>query len=127
MVRHPALVVVLVLHLVVAIAHGATHGLVPVLLPDWGNVLVLSTTFLGPLVGVVLDQRDHQLGLALFTISMAAAFALGVLLHFVVESPDHVHAVPANDWRLPFRLTAVAVAVTPGVGAVAGLWVGRGR
>lgn len=113
---------VLVLHLAAATTHGLTHGLVPVPLPAWQNVLVVATTFLGPALGVVLHRRGHRSGLALFSVSMAAAFVLGVALHFVVDSPDHVHAVPAGTWQLPFQVTAVGVALTPALGAIVGVW-----
>ncbi|MFC4405954.1 hypothetical protein [Haloarchaeobius iranensis] len=127
MAHRPALLVVLLFHLLVAGSHGAIHGLVPVPLPDWASVLVLTTTFFGPLADVVLDGRDHQLGRVLFTASMAGAFALGVLLHFVVESPDYVHAVPSTGWAVPFQVTAVAVAVTSAAGTVVGLRLGQVR
>lgn len=119
--------VVLGVHLVVATAHGLTHGLVPVPLPDWATLLVLGTTFVGPVAGVVLDRRGHRAGLTLFTASMAAAFLLGVLLHFVLENPDHVHALPADRWRREFRVTALAVGVTPAVGTLAVVWLGWTR
>ncbi|WP_440991595.1 hypothetical protein [Haloarchaeobius baliensis] len=116
------LAIILVVHLVAATTHGLTHGLVPVPLPPWQNALVVATTFLGPIFGVVLHARGHRSGLPLFTVSMAGAFLLGVLLHFVVESPDHVHAVSAGTWQLPFQVSAAAVALTPLLGVVVGAW-----
>lgn len=113
---------VLVVHLAVAIVHGATHGLLGVGLPGWQNGLVLLSTFVGPVVGVGLARRDHPLGVPLFTVSMAGALALGGLLHFLVENPDHVGSLPASPWRLPFQASAVAVGVTPTVGLIAGGW-----
>ena len=124
--RGRLLTAVLVLHLAAATTHGLTHGLVPVPLPPWQNALVLATTFLGPVVGVVLARRGHRFGVPLFTVSMAAAFVLGVVLHFVVESPDHVHAVPAGPWQLPFQVTAVGVAISTVLGSVVGFWVLQG-
>lgn len=88
---------------------------------------MLATTFIGPTLGVLLDRRGHRAGLAVFTVSMLSAFLLGVVLHFVVESPDHVHAVPPDPWRLPFQVTAVAVAATPALGTAVGVWLSRRR
>lgn len=118
---------VLGLHLAVAITHGATHGLLGVGLPAWENALVLLTTFLGPIAGVALERRGHWLGIPLFTVSMAAALALGGLLHFLVENPDNVGALPHDPWRLPFQVSAVAVAATPAAGVVAGGWAWLNR
>lgn len=123
----PSLVVAaLVVHLAVASAHGLTHGLVPVGLPAWQNGLVVATTFLGPVVGVLLASRSHPLGIPLFALSMLGSFLVGVSLHFLVSNPDHVHAIAPGAWRLPFQASAVAVAATAALGALVGArsWYG---
>lgn len=126
--RRVTLLAVLVAHLAVAVFHGVSHGLIPVHQPAWQNALVLLTTFLGPTVGGLLAWRDHPLGVPLFTVSIAGALLVGGVLHFVVENPDHVHAV-GGPWQLPFGASAVAVAVVSAVGTATGLryWVGGGR
>lgn len=125
--RRVALAAVLGLHLATALVHGSTHALVPVRLAPWQDVLVLATVFVGPVLGILLDRRGHPLGIPLFTLSMAGAFLLGGALHFVVENPDHVAAIPASPWRLAFQVSAVGVAVTPAAGAVLGAryWLER--
>lgn len=113
---------VLVVHVAVAGVHGVTHSLVPVYLSVWVNAVVAVTTFLGPLAGVALRWRGHPLGVPLFTLSLAVALLVGGVLHFGFENPDHVHAIPASQWRLPFQGSAAGVAVTEGVGTVVGSW-----
>lgn len=117
--------VVLGVHLLVAIVHGATHGLVPVTLPSWQNALVVATVFVGPIVGVLLDERGHRLGLPLLAGSLAGAFLLGLILHVLVENPDHLLAVPASPWRSAFQLTGVAVTLVPAIGAAVAAWYYR--
>jgi len=119
--RRVVLLAVLVAHLAVAIVHGVSHGLIPVHQPAWQNALVLLTTFLGPAAGVLLAWRDHPLGVPLFTVSIAGALLVGGVLHFVVETPDHVHAVPQHPWRLPFQVSAGALLVTDALGTGVGL------
>jgi ABC-type xylose transport system permease subunit len=125
--RHVVLSTVLVVHLTVALVHGSTHALVPVVLAPWQNALVLGTVFIGPVVGVVLVRRDHPLGLPLFTTTMAGALLLGGVLHFVIENPDHVHVIPHSQWRVPFQVSAVGVAVTSTVGTAVGVRYWRTR
>lgn len=125
MERRVALAVVLGVHLLAAVAHGLTHGLIPVWLPPWQNGLVLLTTFVAPAVGMALAWRDHPLGTPVFTLGVASALVLGLTLHAVVESPDHLAAVPPGPWQLPFRMTAVALAVIDGVGVGVGAWYWR--
>lgn len=119
--RHVVLSIVLLVHLAVALFHGSTHALLPVVLAPWQDALVLGTVFVGPVVGVVLVVRDHPLGIPLFTATMAGAFLLGGTLHFLVESPDHIHVIPDSQWRLPFQGSAVGVAVTSAIGTAVGV------
>lgn len=108
------------LHLLVALVHGSAHALVPVTLAPWANALVLATVFVGPLVGVALDRRDHPLGAPLFTVTMAGALVLGGVLHFLVAGPDHVHSIPPGPWRLPFRASATALLASEVLGVAVG-------
>lgn len=122
MERRVILAAVLLVHLAVALLHGATHALVPVSLTAGQNAVVALTTFVGPIAGVALAWRGHPLGVALFTLSMAGALAVGGYLHFLVENPDNVRAIPPGAWRLPFQASAAAVALSPAVGTVVGAW-----
>lgn len=112
-------------HLAVALGHGSAHALIPVVLAPWANLLVLGTVFVGPVAGAALAWRGHPAGVPLFTATMAGAFLLGVVLHFAVEGPDHVSAIPADPWRLPFRLTAVALGIVEAGGIAIGAWLWR--
>jgi hypothetical protein len=116
------------LHLAASTSHGLTHGLVPVDLAPWQNAVVLATTFVGPVIGAALWLRGDgdasfapRLGLVVFTGSLALAFAFGVYFHFVVWNPDHVHAVPADPWRLPFQTSAVGVAAANALATAVGV------
>jgi ABC-type xylose transport system permease subunit len=120
--RRVALLAVLAVHLGVAVVHGISHGLIPVPQPPWQNALVLVTTFLGPIAGVLLVWRDHPLGVPVFTVSIAGALLVGGVLHFLVENPDHIHAVPHHPWRLPFQVTAGGLLLADAVGTVVGGW-----
>lgn len=125
MTRRIVLLAVLGIHLTVAIAHGTTHALVPVVLPPWQNAIVLGTVFIGPVAGVGLALRGHPIGLPLFTASMVGALLVGGVLHFLVENPDHVYAVPDSPWRVVFQASALGVAILPAIGAGVGLWYWR--
>jgi hypothetical protein len=125
--RDVVVTIVLVLHLTVALIHGSTHALLPVVLAPWQNALVLGTVFVGPVVGVVLVRRAHPLGLPLFTATMAGGLLLGGVLHFTIENPDHVHVIPHGPWRVPFQGSAVGVAVTSAIGTAVGVRYWRNR
>lgn len=120
--RRVVLLGVLVAHLTAAVVHGTTHALVPVTLAAWQNAVVAATTFVGPAVGVALAWRGHPLGVPVFAASMAGALLVGGYLHFLVENPDHVGAIPAGPWQLSFQASAVGVAVTSAIGTVVGAW-----
>lgn len=123
--RRIILLVVLGIHLIVAVAHGTTHALIPVVLPPWQNAIVVGTVFIGPVAGVGFALRRHPIGIPLFTVSMVGALLVSGILHFLIENPDHVHAVPVSPWRFAFQASAVGVAILPAIGTGVGLWYWR--
>lgn len=118
--RRLALPALLIVHLGAAIFHGYSHTIVPVRLPTTLNMIVLLTVFIVPVVGVILARQDHWLGLPLFTVSMIGALLVGGVLHFIIENPDHVNQVPASQAGQLFEQSALAVLVTPLIGAIYG-------
>lgn len=118
---------VLVVHLLVHTAHGVPHAAIPVVLPWPLLAAVALTMYVLPVAGVVLLWRGPaRVGAAVFAGSMAVSFLLAGILHFAVPNPDHVSAIPAGPWRLPFQATAAAMALVDGVGVVAGVRLWRG-
>lgn len=116
---------VVLAHLLVVVVHGLAHGLIPVDQPPLQQAYVVVVVVLGPLVALALVRRGSvRAGAALLAVSMAGSLVFGGVLHFVLDTPDHVAAVPADPWRLPFRLSAVLLVVTEALGTVAGalLW-----
>lgn len=120
--RRLILLVALGAHLAVAVVHGTSHALLSVTLPAWQNGLVVLTTFLGPVAGVTLAVRGHPWGIPVFTASMTGALLLGGFLHFLVENPDHVRALPSGPWRRPFQASAVGLALVDTAGLAVGSW-----
>ena len=114
----------LVVHLVVTVGHSIAHVGASVFLPPGLTAVIQLVFLLGPIAGVVLLRRGRErLGAAVFTASMVVALAFGFAFHFVLDTPDHVAAVPAGPWQLPFRLTAVAFFPVDAAGALLGGWL----
>lgn len=118
--RQLVLPTLLFVHLGAAGVHGYSHAIVPVELSTTLNAIVLLTVFIGPTIGVILARRNHRLGIPIFTVGMIGAFLIGGVSHFIIENPDHVSRVPAALAGHLFELSALAVLVTPLVGAIFG-------
>lgn len=120
----------LALHLGVSVVHAVPHLGAPIVQSDALTAAILLVVYVLPVVGfVMLWGGTRRLGAALFTVSMAVSFALGLYLHFLVPNPDHVLAVPPGRWQLPFQVTAVAVGLVDAGGTVVGarIWRDLGR
>jgi len=122
--RHLALAgIILLVHLAVNVVHAVAHAEIPVVGP-LPLAVILLTYFLSPIVGVVLLWRGPRcLGAAVFTLSMVAAFGIGLAFHFLVENPDNVAAVGTGPWSQPFRLSAAASLPIDALAAVLGGWL----
>jgi len=123
--RIPLAGIVLV-HLAVALWHGATHAHIPVPLTSLQSAFVTLIIIILPLIGAgLLWTRYWSAAAWLITLSMLASFLFGLVNHFVLHSPDYVLEVPAHAWRHSFVLSAVLVAVTEAIGTVLGFMATR--
>jgi hypothetical protein len=104
------LIALVVLHLIVSVVHGAAHSGAQVALPLAGALFVYIVILAGPLVGLIVAHRRPSSGAAIVALTMAGAFAFGVVNHFIIPGSDHVTHV-ARDWRFAFGSTAVLLAV----------------
>lgn len=117
---------VVLLHLVVSIVHGAAHGEASVPLSFAASVFVFGIIVAGPLIGLAVTWWARGIGAGLIAATMAGSFVFGVVNHFVVAGPDHVvHVVP--QWRPLFAMTAVMLAVTEALGSGLALRMLRGQ
>ena len=84
-----ALLAIAILHLAVQVAHGYSHVAADVPLTAFQQLFILVFVTVAPLAAVyAFWKMDRRTGAALFSLSMAAAFLFGYLLHFVIDSPD---------------------------------------
>lgn len=112
--------VVVGLHYAANLAHGVVHAGVPVPLTGGQTAFVALVVTVAPAVGLLLLWRDRVVpGWAFLAAVLAASFVFGVVFHYVLATPDHVGAVPAGPWQLPFSATAALVALVDGGGALA--------
>ena len=120
--RAPRYVILLVLvHLLITLAHGAAHRDLQIGLTSSGNVFVGLVIVFAPLLAMWLVWTARQrFGLALLAASMFASLLFGLYHHFLVEGADHVHSQPAGTWGRVFVITAYGLLITEGFGT----WMG---
>jgi hypothetical protein len=117
---HRWLTAVVLGHLVVSLAHGATHASAHVSLSPAATLFVFVVILAGPLIGLAVRPVNERLGLGIITIAMAASLVFGIVSHFILVSADHVAHVELQ-WRPLFAATAVLVAATEAVGVALAL------
>jgi hypothetical protein len=108
-------------HLAVSLIHGAAHSGAAVPLTALQSAFVWIVIFVGPLVALWMVWTGRALGPELFLLTMAGSLVFGLVNHFVIESPDHVSQVTSATWRLPFQLTAAALALLEAAGTALGI------
>ena len=120
MFRRAATVIILA-HLAVNFMHGAAHSGAAVPLSALQNAFVWIVILVGPLVALWMIRTGRRLGPELLALTMGGSLAFGIVNHFVIESPDHVGHITSEAWRLPFQLTALALAVLEAAGTAIGI------
>ncbi|HMJ62799.1 MAG TPA: hypothetical protein VK493_13595, partial [Bryobacteraceae bacterium] len=109
---------VVLVHTVVMLVHGAAHMRLNVELPTWTNIYVLCIVGIGPIAGLlVLRSSRQRTGATILFTAMLGALVFGLWKHFIAHGPDHVMHLQAGAWRLPFQATAVLLAMSESAGA----------
>ena len=116
----PVLGTIVVLHLIIALAHGVAHSNANVPLSVPSLIFVIAVIQVAPLIGLAWMWRSEVTGARLIGMAMAASLLFGVVNHFLVPGPDHVNHIAA-EWRTLFATTAFLLAVTEAAGAILGL------
>lgn len=108
---------VVVAHLACAALHGLAHARLGVGLSPFQDAYAKLVIIAAPVAAAaLLGTRWRSLGALLLAVSMAASLAFGVYFHYVHESLDHVAHLPPGAAQGLFRWTALALAVTEGLG-----------
>ena len=113
--------IIVVAHLAVSLVHGAAHSGAAVPLSALQNVFVWVVILAGPLAALWMIRTGRPLGPALLALTMGGSLVFGIVNHFVIESADHVAHITSDAWRLPFQVTAVALAVLEAAGTAVGI------
>lgn len=120
--------VIVLIHAVVAVVHGAAHTGQGIVMPALANAYILVVIMMGPFAGLaLLWSRYRTTGAVTLAVTMCGALLFGAWNHFVVASADHVAHLAPGPWRLTFQITAVLLAVTEVAGMLSGLALRRTR
>jgi hypothetical protein len=115
------LAAVVIVHLAVSIVHGIAHGRAPVLLSAGATLFVVAVILIGPILGLIVYAFWlPRTGAWIVAVTMAGAFAFGLVNHFLISGSDHVSHVPA-PWRMMFGITAALLAVIEAAGSALAL------
>ena len=108
-------------HLLITVAHGASHRVLQVGLTASGNAFVGLVIVITPLLATWLAWGPRRrLGFGLLAASMLAALLFGLYHHFLVEGADHVHSQPPGAWGQVFAVSAYGLLITEALGT----WLG---
>ncbi|HEV2915550.1 MAG TPA: hypothetical protein VGX92_19880 [Pyrinomonadaceae bacterium] len=125
-----ALLIVL-LHATVVALHAAAHRILNIEASPSQTLFIVIFIMAAPLLaGALIWTGARAAGAALLALSMAGALLFGLYNHFILVSPDHVLHISGDSraWVMMFQLTAVLLALSEGMGVVAGLLtLKRGR
>lgn len=110
-------------HLLVLLVHGNAHLHLHIATQRWQSAFIAMVIFAGPVLAVVLLwTRFHKAGAALMTLTMASAFAFGVINHFLIPGSDNALELhQGQSWQSLFVISAIGLGSIEAGGLVCGL------
>jgi hypothetical protein len=110
---------VVMVHTVVVLFHGAAHLQLNIELSGWAKIYVVGIVAVGPIIGLSFLKASRQrTGASILFVTMIGALAFGVWNHFIAQGADHVMHLQAGPWRFPFQVTAGLLACSELAGVV---------
>ena len=110
---------VVLVHTVVVLLHGAAHLQLKIELNWWAKIYVVSVVGIGPIIGLsFLKSSRQRTGALILFLTMIGALAFGLWNHFITQGADHVMHLQAGPWRFPFQVTAGLLACSELAGVV---------
>jgi amino acid permease len=124
--RLRVVLVIVLAHAAVNVAHAAAHIAEEIALPPAANAFVVLVILLAPFLALgLLYTRRQRAGAWLLFGSMLGALLFGVVYHFVLVGPDNIMQAPDGSWGSTFQASALLLAVIELSGAVAAGWMLR--
>ena len=106
-----SLVAIAGIHLVVGAAHHYAHVVANVDNPPLEIAFIVLVVTIAPWATICLAWKTTlEAGAALFSLSMAASLAFGLVLHFGIDGPD-LHSNVAPEHGALFLHSALALAL----------------
>lgn len=115
-------VIIVLLHFLVSIAHGAAHQNLHIMMNTWQSVYIMLVISLLPLISaVLLLLKRLRIGFWLLFVSMMGSLLFGGYYHFIAAGADNVASLGVHAWAPTFQVTAVLLALTEAAGVVTGI------
>jgi hypothetical protein len=111
-------VILVALHFVVSVVHGAAHLDLHIGLKTWQTVYVLVVITALPLLSGFLLWRRARNGFPLLLFSMLGSLVFGGYYHFIATGADNVTELGLRAWSAPFQVTAVLLVLTETAGVL---------
>jgi hypothetical protein len=111
-------VILVALHFIVSVVHGAAHLDLHIALKTWQTVYVLAVISALPLVSGFLLWRRVRSGFLLLLFSMLGSLIFGGFYHFIATGTDNVASLGLHARSAPFVVTAFLLALTETAGVL---------
>ena len=121
-IKLTATILVLV-HAAVVALHGVAHGILEVNGSWLDDAFIVLVIMLSPIVaGTLVWTRRRRTGVLILGLSMLGALVYGTYNHFIASGIDNLCEVSIFGWGAVFRMTAILLAITEGVGCAVAIW-----
>ena len=114
---------ILLFHFLIVVLHSVAHEVLQVKATPMQLAFIIPVIIFAPVISGFLLLKYEKAGARLMTLSMTGSFFFGLYYHFIAMTIDHVGHVAGLEpvfWSAVFIITAILLAVSEVLGALAG-------